>query len=61
VLVNQEDLNLHKHNNGTLYVILLLFMYDMFRLFIRPSSVTAYKCINEKRAVEEALYVLYTS
>jgi hypothetical protein len=36
-------------------LLLLLFLYDMFRQFLRPSPDRAYKCLTEKFAAETEL------
>jgi hypothetical protein len=46
--------NPHRHNTRTLYVLLLLSLYDIFRWFIRPVSSTVYRYVKEKCTVEDA-------
>jgi len=42
MLVNQQQTNPHKYNTRTLNILLLLFLYAMFRSFIRPVFVFLY-------------------
>jgi hypothetical protein len=50
----QQQFNPHKRNTQTLHIPLLLFLYDMFQQFIKPSLGGGYKYIKKKSATEVA-------